>query len=450
MSLDAAAELAKWGASVPSPSGTLADDARSMSEWHARCSTILPELVGRGAAVVRLRREWRDQLRKATLPFLKHHLTAVMEGLEDAGPREIIAGVGARFPWLVPAPEDLERDAQLALHSKSGIEYKLALLFAGILADAAAGVRLVESSRRPTARAKAHLECFRKTGFADFGKARVRRCGSTGMVELCAVDSLNAEDESVLAAVEACVDLVLLDERIEVGVLRGDVVQSARYSGKRVFCSGINLSMLYSGRIGYMYYLERELGMVSKIYRGLSNVDGREIEKPWIGVVDTHAIGGGCQLLLVMDAVLAERGANLTLPARREGILPGAANLRLPRLIGDLAARRVVMMDQPIPVESELGQLIVDRVVAQGELDDEIDRVAQAFTSSGQVSLAGNRKALRIGQEPLPVFVEYMAHFAVAQGDSHFSPALVANLENHWIARRESKKAVSGLAALES
>ena len=43
------------------------------------------------------------------------------------------------------------------------------------------------------------------------------------------------------------------------------------------------------------------------------DITGSAIEKPWIGVVETLAIGGGCQLLLVMDYVLAQSSAYLSL-----------------------------------------------------------------------------------------------------------------------------------------
>ena len=46
-------------------------------------------------------------------------------------------------------------------------------------------------------------------------------------------------------------------------------------------------------------------------------------EKPWIAAVDTFAIGGACQFLLVMDYVIAEQGSYFVLPARKEGIIPG-------------------------------------------------------------------------------------------------------------------------------
>ena len=72
-----------------------------------------------------------------------------------------------------------------------------------------------------------------------------------------------------MTAIETAVDLALLDERIEVGVLRGGVVQHPKYPGRRVFNAGINLTHLYYGQISFVeFILERDLGLVHKLYRG--------------------------------------------------------------------------------------------------------------------------------------------------------------------------------------
>ena len=52
--------------------------------------------------------------------------------------------------------------------------------------------------------------------------------------------------------------------------------------------------------------------------------------------------------------------------------------------------------------------------------------------TSGVVSAAANRRAIRVTQEPLDLFRRYMATYALAQAYCHFSPALIANLERHW------------------
>ena len=54
------------------------------------------------------------------------------------------------------------------------------------------------------------------------------------------------------------------------------------------------------------------------------------------------------------------------------------------------------------------------------------------------MNAAGNRRALRVGAEPLDVFRQYMATFCREQVYCHLSPALVRNLEEHWNAHERS------------
>ena len=272
---------------------------------------------------------------------------------------------------------------------------------------------------------------------------RTHRAGKAGIVTLRNTRYLNAEDDTTVPPMETAIDLVLLDPEIEVGVLRGDVVTHPKYAGRRVFNAGINLTHLYDGKISFVdFYLTRDLGFVNKFYRGLSGPEfwpdepEATVEKPWIAAVEAFAIGGGCQLLLVMDRVLADRGAYFNLPARKEGIIPGAANLRLPRHVGDRLARQGIMYERGFAADSAEGALLCDEVVPPGEMDAAIARTVTSLTSSGVVSAAANRKALRVDQEPPDTFRRYMATYAQEQARCHLSSALIRNLEHYWTSRR--------------
>ena len=162
------------------------------------------------------------------------------------------------------------------------------------------------------------------------------------------------------------------------------------------------------------------------------DVAGYGVEKPWIAAVETHAIGGHCQILLTMDYVLAEAGSFMTLPARKEGIIPGLANLRLPRFTGDRIARQAIMAERRLDSDSEAGRMICDEIVPPGGMDAAIDRTVALLTSAGAVGMLGNRRALRVGAEPLDLFRRYCAVYAREQAACHFSPALIANLEQNW------------------
>jgi thioesterase DpgC len=259
------------------------------------------------------------------------------------------------------------------------------------------------------------------------------------VVELRNPSALNALDETTLVPLETAIDLAILDQKTEIAILRGGTVNHPKYAGRRIFSAGINLTHLYHGSICFLFYFQHVMGYENKIFRGVARPDvapgdltGSTTEKPWIAVVDTFAIGGGCQHLLVMDYVLAEAGAYLTLPARKEGIIPGMANLRLPRFVGDRLARQAIMNGRRFECDTPEGRLICDKIAPAGQLDEALSHVIDGLTNSGIVSAIGNRRQFRIGQEPLELFRQYLALYAKEQAYCHFSEGLISNLERHW------------------
>jgi enoyl-CoA hydratase/carnithine racemase len=345
---------------------------------------------------------------------------------------DLLYAAAERVPGVAPTRSEVEAERERKLADKQGVELSQGLLAGEFLGHPRTGRHLVESMLRPTDLALEHAEELRLNGRVDLGAARVTRHGRAGVLELCNPRHLNAEDDTTLAATEAAVDLVTLDPDIEVAVFRGGVVDHPRYAGERPFGAGINLTHLYHGKIDFLFYLTRDLGYVNKIYRGLTG----GVEKLWVAAVERFAIGGACQLLHVMDHVIAARGSRLYLPARKEGIIPGASNLRLWRSVGDRAARQAILSGREWTAGEPDADLICDEIVEPGEMDGAIEERVDALTSSGLINASANRSTMRAGQEPLDLFREYMANYAREQAYCHLSPALVHNLEEHWNADR--------------
>ena len=208
---------------------------------------------------------------------------------------------------------------------------------------------------------------FIKNGVVDFGPARVERRGKSAVVTVKNPRFLNAEDDDTLDDTETAADIAHARSMSEICVLRGDVVEHPKYAGRKIFSAGINLTHLYLGKIPYLWYIRRDMGIVNKMLRGLAmggvspdEVYGGTREKPWVAGLDVFAIGGGCQYLLVMDYVVAGSDAYMTLPARKEGIIPGAANLRLPRFVGPRIARQAIMMGRRLDCDTPEGRMICD------------------------------------------------------------------------------------------
>ena len=446
-----AADVDAWLRTEPGEATDFAADrARFSAYWQisARLLGRLPQKPRRNAREDAAAALIQDKARDARLRFLRRHADTVYDAVTQQCSRfvrveELVTRAADIVPGLVPTQQELAAEEGLIQRDKSGLEIDQGLLLSAVLGSERSGRHLCHAMLLPRGEAQALLPQFQRDGAVELNGASVRRIGKAAVVTQNNPRFLNAEDQTSLDGAEICVDLALLDPASEIAVMRGAVVEHPKYKGRHVFGAGINLTHLYHGRIPFVWYLQRDLGYVNKIYRGLAFADepppdefgGNTIEKPWIAAVESFAIGGHCQILLVMDYVLAERGAFLTLPARKEGIIPGAANMRLPRFTGDRIARQAIQYERRLDCDSPEGRLICDEIVPTGEMDAAIERVVKGLTNSGVVSAAGNRRAFRITQEPLDTFRAYCAVYAREQAYCHFSPALIANLERYWNAQ---------------
>ncbi len=283
----------------------------------------------------------------------------------------------------------------------------------------------------PTARALALLPDFRRTGEVRTRSVLLERRDGAAYVTMCRDDCLNAEDVEQVDDMETAVDLALLDPEVRVGVVRGGEMTHPRYRGKRVFSAGINLKSLHAGGISLVgFLLRRELGYLHKLVRGV-RADGegawhaRTVEKPWIGSVDTFAIGGGMQILLVLDHVIAAADAYFTLPAAREGIVPGAGNFRLGRHAGPRVSRQVILQGRRLWASEPDARLVADEIVEPEEMDAAIARGVERLSAPAVVA---NRRMLNLAEEPPEEFRRYMAEFALQQALRLYDEDVIAKV----------------------
>jgi (3,5-dihydroxyphenyl)acetyl-CoA 1,2-dioxygenase len=418
--------LAQQRGDVGAVHGDLSRARQALAEAANRADdviTSLPEPAGRSAAERATAAAAHDAARAVRCQFLDGHAEAVYDELTGCRERELrlpelVESAAAVFPGLVPTADQMTVERSRVQACKEGWEIDQGIFLRGLLRSPLSGGHLLNAMLRPTPRALRLLPEFSRTGVADLGSVRIERRDGAARLTMCRDDCLNAEDARQVEDMETAVDLALLDPGVRVGLLRGGEMSHRRYFGKRVFSAGINLKALHAGAISLVDFLmRRELGYIHKLVRGIV-VEGDPrwqfptAAKPWVAVVDGFAIGGGMQLLLVFDHVIAASDAYFSLPAAQEGIVPGAANFRLTRCLGPRLSRQVILEGRRIWASEPAARLLVDEVIEPTGLPEAIERSLDRLQSR---AVAANRRMLNVAEEPMDEFRRYMAEFAVQQ-----------------------------------
>jgi thioesterase DpgC len=157
---------------------------------------------------------------------LRSDMDAIYAGLTDGYRRqlrvsELVYAAAEQFPEQLPSRAAIDEERELLQKDKQGLEISQGIFVAHVLAHPRSGFHLMHAMSQPTAEALARLGEFERAGAIDLGPMRVDREGDVGHVTVQNHTFLNSEDDVSTAALEVAIDLVLLDDRIRVGVLRG-------------------------------------------------------------------------------------------------------------------------------------------------------------------------------------------------------------------------------------
>src|SRR5919205_3070440 len=133
-------------------------------------------------------------------------------------------------------------------------------------------------------------------------------------------------------------------------------------AGERAFCAGSDISE-FPSMMGRGLVVPRKLAPENEAY---SKVD--DFPKPTIAAVSGLAFGGGLEMAVCCDLIVAEAGSRVALPEIKLGVFPGSGGTnRVTRRIGEGRAKEMMFFGDPLPVETALSWGLVNRVVPKGE-----------------------------------------------------------------------------------
>ncbi len=194
-------------------------------------------------------------------------------------------------------------------------------------------------------------------------------------------NALNARARSEITDVLAAIED---DEASRVVVLTGD-------SEGKAFVAGADITEFRDrGPIE-----QREASKRPRIYERVAN-----LSVPVIARINGHALGGGCELAQACDVRVAADVAKLGQPEINLGIIPGGGGTqRLPRLVGEGQAMRLILSGDLIDAEEAAKIGLVDIVCSLDELDDEVYGLAKSMASKSPTVLEFAKTAVQASSQ---------------------------------------------------
>jgi enoyl-CoA hydratase len=146
---------------------------------------------------------------------------------------------------------------------------------------------------------------------------------------------------------------------------------------ERAFAAGADIGELASSSAIELYYARR-----------IERWDAiRSLRKPLLAAVSGHCLGGGCELAMSCDLIVASETARFGQPETSLGIIPGAGGTqRLTRAVGKALAMDVILGGRVLSAREALAAGLVARVVEPEAWLEEAQRVAREIASKGPVA----------------------------------------------------------------
>ena len=218
----------------------------------------------------------------------------------------------------------------------------------------------------------------------------VERDGRIGIVLMNRPQALNALSGELMSSVVGALEELDADPEIRAIVLGG---------GERAFAAGADIAELAAGT-PISLYENRRIDQWDTI---------KNLRTPIVAAVSGFCLGGGCELAMLCDIVVASETAKFGQPEINLGVLPGAGGTqRLTRAVGKAIAMDVILTGRMLSAREALDFGLVARVVAKEAWLDEAKRVAHAIAAKGPVAVRLAKEAIdKAFEAPLAVGVDF-------------------------------------------
>ena len=224
-------------------------------------------------------------------------------------------------------------------------------------------------------------------------------------VEIDRPDARNALNQTVRAELQSVFEAIADDDAVRVVVLTGSAEAGA-------FVAGADVTELRERSV----VQQRAVSEFPRVYETVA-----DCPCPVIARVNGHALGGGCELAQACDVRIASTDAKLGQPETGLGLIPGGGGTqRLPRLVGEGQALKLILSGELIDATEAERLGLVEEAVPPAELDERVDDLAEKIAVKSPLAIQRATEAVRAAaQRPLDDGLAYERELFVGLFDSH-------------------------------
>src|SRR5690606_19991202 len=195
-------------------------------------------------------------------------------------------------------------------------------------------------------------------------------------------EALNAFNYQMLSELQETIQQIHLDKEIRAVIITG--------AGEKSFSSGADLK---ERKTLTEPQVRRNVKAIRDCFDAIAN-----LPQPTIAAVNGYCFGGGFELILACDFTIAVNEACMGLTETSWAIIPGAGGTqRLPRLIGEMKAKELILTAKKITAEEALELGIVLKVVEKDFLLEECEALANRILKNGPVAVTQAKYAISVG-----------------------------------------------------
>lgn len=234
----------------------------------------------------------------------------------------------------------------------------------------------------------------------------ISRNGRVGLITLNRPAQLNALNDELMDALGR--ELKTFDSDSEIGaiVITGN---------EKAFAAGADIAVMAD----WTYMDVYQSGFISRNWETI-----REIRKPVIAAVSGYAMGGGCELALACDIIIASESAQFALPEIKLAMLPGAGGTqRLPRAIGKAKAMDMCLSARTLSAQEADRYGLISRVVPDSQLQELALKLASQIANYSLPALMAIKESVNRAHESTLtegiLFERRELHARFASTDAH-------------------------------